>query len=151
MADSFAQVSDVGTMLAPATIEGSEIPKVGGLLRRASMIIRSQVWMVDQRIAEGTLDPQAVSDVAVDIVLRYLRNEEGIKQETIGPIATTYDPLVAAGRLFLDPGELFLLQPPQAAKATVGTMHTVPALTPRHDRRLERQFDPRSARGRRRL
>lgn len=138
MAD-FADATDIQELYGD--IDADDLPKVAALARRASAIIRAQVYEVDMRIEQAQLDAQTVTDVCVDMVIRVLRNPEGVKQETIGPIATTYDPTVAAGRLYLTPDELFLLQPAKAARATVGTINTVPALTPRHDRRLRREFD----------
>lgn len=139
MADAFAADTDVAELYGE--IDTEDISKVGALLRRASTMIRAQAYQVDVRIAEDLLDLQTVKDVCVDMVIRVLRNQEGVKQETVGPIATVYDPTVAAGRLFLTPDELFLLQPPSAARATVGTIHTTPALSPRHDRHLRREAD----------
>jgi len=129
MANDFAALADVEEMLG--TLEGYENDFVSGLIRRASAMVRSQVASADIRIANGTLDRQTVADVVTDMVIRVLRNPEGIKQETIGPTATVYDPLVAAGRLFLDPDELFILTPPAAVRAAVGTIRAVPTLAPR--------------------
>lgn len=139
MAVPFAEESDVRELYGP--VEPEDLSKVNALLRRASAMIRVQVYEPDLRIAQQLLDAQAVKDVCVDMVIRVLRNEGGVKQETVGPIATTYDPAVASGRLFMTPDELYLLQPPKAARAAVGTIHTVPSLSPRHDRRLEREAD----------
>lgn len=128
MADDFATLNDVEEMIGD--IDDCDVDKVGGLLRRASTMIRSQVANIDLRITLGTLDGQTVADIATDMVIRVLRNEEGVKQETIGPTAVTYDPQVAAGRLFMTPDELFTLTPAAAVRAPVGTINTVPTLAP---------------------
>lgn len=139
MAEAFATDGDVQELYGD--IEPDDVGKVNALLRRASTIIRAQAYQVDLRISTQLLDAQIVTDVCVDMVIRVLRNPEGVKQETIGPIATTFDPTVAAGRLFMTPDELFLLQPPTSTRAAVGTIHTTPALSPRHDRSLRREAD----------
>lgn len=128
MANDFATLNDVEEIIGP--IHSDEVDKVGGLLRRASTMIRSQVVNIDLRIAQGKLDAQTVADIATDMVIRVLRNEEGVKQETIGPTAVTYDPTVASGRLFIAPDELFTLTPASAVRASVGTINTVPSLAP---------------------
>lgn len=129
MASDFADISDVEEMIGE--IDAMDVDKVKGYLRRASTLIRSSVAHIDLRIAQQTLDAQTVADIATDMVIRVLRNEEGVKQETIGPTAVTYDPTVASGRLFLSPDELFTLTPPAAVRASVGTINTVPSLAPR--------------------
>lgn len=139
MAAAFATDGNVTELYGD--LDPEDVGKVNALLRRASAIIRAQVYQVDLRIAGGLLDVQTVTDVCVDMVIRVLRNPDGVKQETIGPIATTFDPTVAAGRLFLTPDELFLLQPPKAARAAVGTIRTTPALAPRHDHSLRREAE----------
>lgn len=142
MAD-FATLADVEEMIG--TVDSDDVDKVNALLRRASALVRAQVATIDLRITNGTMDPQVVADVVTDMVIRFLRNEEGVKQETIGPTAVTYDPLVAAGRLFLSPDELFLLVPPTAVRTPVGSISTVPVLAPRHGQD-HRVFFPRPRR-----
>jgi hypothetical protein len=125
----FALISDVAEQLGP--IDSSDTDMVNGLLRRASAIIRLQATGIDLRIAQGLIGASTVTDIAADMVIRVLRNQDGVSQETIGPTAVTYDPQVASGRLFLTPDELFMLQPPTATRAAVGTIGTQPALNPR--------------------
>lgn len=133
MAANFATLDDVEEMIGE--VDDDETAKVNGLLRRASTMIRSQVATIDLRIAQGLLDPQTAEDICADMVVRVLRNEDGIKQETIGPTAVTYDPTVASGKLFMTPEELFLLYPPKTIRSPVGTIRTVPGLGPREMRR----------------
>lgn len=138
MSTPFAEISDVEEIYG--TVEDEDQDMVTALLRRASTMIRAQVYQPDMRIAQSLLDPQVVTDVCADMVIRVLRNQGGVSQETIGPIATTYNLAVASGQLTLTPEELFILQPPVAARAGVGTIPLTPALSPRHDRRLNREF-----------
>ncbi len=130
MGATYAGILDVQEIFGP--IATSDQPEVTGLLRRASNLMRTHAYGLDARILSGETDGQVVTDICVDMVMRVLRNSDGVKQETIGPSSVTYDPTVAAGRLFLMPDELLQLQPVKAARASVGTIRTVPNLAPRH-------------------
>lgn len=114
--DPLATADDVAAawrLLAPA-----EDLQVTNLLEFASEIIRSQVTDVDDRIAAGTLSEVLVRHVAVQMVLRHLRNPEGLRstsvQESIDDYSTTVtetkDQALSDGSIYLTDGELSLLK-----------------------------------------
>lgn len=130
MGATYAGVVDVEEIFG--SIATADQPQVVGLLRRAANLMRTHAAGLDARILSGETDGQTATDICVDMVIRVLRNSDGVKQETIGPTSVTYDPVVAAGRLFLTPDELLQLQPVKATRSSVGTIRTVPTLAPRH-------------------
>lgn len=101
------------------------------LLRAASRLVRARFPLIDSHLAAGLLDPEVVSLVVVNMVLRVLRNPNGLKAETIGPFSRTYDTSVAAGMLALAPDELVILVPLAPAKrARASTIMLRPGLAP---------------------
>lgn len=81
------------------------------LLRAASKMVRARFPLVDAQMATGLLDPDVVSLVVVNMVLRVLRNPQGLRSESIGPFSRSYDTTVAAGLLAFAAGELVMLTP----------------------------------------
>lgn len=63
---------------------------VAGWIADAETLIRHEVPLVDERIADGTLPWERVRFVVVSAVLRVLRNPGGIRsrQEATGPFTT---------------------------------------------------------------
>lgn len=109
MAEPFATVDDVHDL---RPLSGSERGLAQTLLRYASALMRRQVPSLDARIADGTLDPLLPQLVAVQMVVRVLRNPDGIRQETVGPSSITYDTTQAVGQLMLTAADLATLSPP---------------------------------------
>lgn len=137
MAAPLATAADVAATFRE--LNDSEAPRVDRLLRKASNFARSKVALIDERIAQGLLDEEVVADIVADMVIRVLRNEEGLKQETIGGVSATFDDRVASGFLFLTPDELVMLEPVKAKRASIGTINTN-SRAARHG-----QYDPRRA------
>jgi len=104
----FATADDVD-VLRP--LDTDERDRATVLLRYASAEIRRNQPDIDARIALGTLDPDLANLAAVQMVLRVLRNVDGVRQETVGPSAISYDPAQATGKLAFTADELALLQP----------------------------------------
>lgn len=125
-----ATVGEVGAQF------GSMTPAQEGLtswlVRAASKLVRSRVPYIDTWITAGTIDPEVVSLVVVNMVLRVLRNPNGLRSETIGPFSRAYDTSVAAGMLGLATEELAILVPVPAAatRSRVGTIMLRPGLAP---------------------
>jgi hypothetical protein len=106
--DPFGTPADVEERWGrPLTAE--QVTLVVSLLAAASRMIRAQLADVDARIADGWLDPALVVDVAVEMVLRVLRNPSGLTQQSAGPYEGRYDDRVAAGFLYLKDDEAALL------------------------------------------
>lgn len=108
MADPFATPDDVDRFL-PLDDAGRDAATQ--LLAVASALIRRSYPDVDTRIGNGQLDASLAQFVAVQMVLRVLRNPSGVRQETIGPSSISYDPSQASGQLALTPADLGMLAP----------------------------------------
>lgn len=111
------------------------------LLRAASAMVRHDFPYIDQQVASGRLNAEVVALAVSNMVLRVLRNPNGLKAETVGPFARTYDTGAAAGLLVITANEQGMLTPTPVKSATsrggVGTIRTTPGLAPpvRHSRR----------------
>jgi hypothetical protein len=103
------------------------------LLRAASKMIRARFPAIDTQIAAGSLDPDVVALGPVNMVLRVLRNPNGLRAETVGPFSKTYDTSAAAGQLVLTDDDAALFTPTAvlaAATIGVGTIRVTPGLAP---------------------
>lgn len=113
---------------------GSMTPAQEGLtswlLRAASTMVRARFPLVDANIAAGLLDPEVVSLVVVNMILRVLRNPQGLRSETVGPFSRAYDTSVAAGLLAFSDDELGMLVITRRRSA-IGTIMLGAGLAPR--------------------
>lgn len=101
------------------------------LLRAASHIVRDRYRIIDQQIADGTLSSEVVALAVTNMVLRVLRNPDGLRARTTGPFSRTYDTSKAAGLLYLDDTELVMLEPaPSGSSMVAGTIIARPGLAP---------------------
>lgn len=127
-----AAVGDVSAQFGTLTAAQEGITAF--LLRAASSMIRHAYPYVDAQLAAGRLDPDLVALAAANMVLRVLRNPNGLRGETVGPFSRTYDTTTAAGLLVISATEEGLLVPVVAASAAtltgVGTIRTRPGLAP---------------------
>lgn len=110
------------------------------LLRAASAMVRHSFPNVDAQLLSGRLDPDVVAVAVANMVLRVLRNPNGLKAETVGPFSRTYDTGLAAGLLVITANEAGMLTPGPVASAGggiagVGTIRVTPGLMPPRRRR----------------
>lgn len=112
----YAQVGDVEKWL-PLT--GRELLAAQALLDRVSALMRLNVVNLDARIAAEPDLAVVASGVAVDGVLRVLRNPDGKVQEAIDDYSFRRADAVADGVLYLTGAELAQLAP-AAARSAVG-------------------------------
>lgn len=103
-----------------SSVSGDELPTVDLLLDAASALVRRRVPTIDDRLASGDLDASLVAVVVANVVVRAMRNPEGVKQHTAGSVSFTYDD-VSSTRLTLRPEEVAQLAAPRAASAVLGT------------------------------
>ena len=80
-------------------------------LDRASSKIRSEVLGIDARFAAEPELADLATGVAVDMVLRVMRNPEGKLEESIDDYRYRRDSATSSGALYLSPGELASLVP----------------------------------------
>lgn len=126
-----ATVGDVAEQFGAMTTAQEGL--ASGLLRAASAMIRARYPSVDAWIADGRINGDLVALAATNMVLRVLRNQGGLRSETIGPFSRTYDTTYAAGLLVLGKDEQSLLIPPVSTNvgAPIGTARLRAGLAPR--------------------
>ncbi len=116
---ALATTSDVAALFQQALTDVQTLAAVN-LLERASAMIRLAAPGIDARIVLSTDLATVVRGVAVDSVLRVLRNPQGFITENVDIYAYRRSDAVADGRLYLTPGELAVLRP-TAGSARVGS------------------------------
>lgn len=104
------------------------------LIRAASAMIRHAYPYVDVQLHAGRLNPDLVALAVANMVLRVLRNPNGLKAETVGPFSRTYDTGTAAGLLTITAGDASILTPAPVTATTglggIGTIRVTPGLMP---------------------
>lgn len=114
------------------------------LVRAASTLLRQRARQaginIDAEIAAGRLDPDVAALAVTAMVLRVLRNPNGLRAETVGPFSRTFDTTVAAGLLVVSDDDLGVVTPvPEVADGIaslgVGTIRVTPGLAPTPRRR----------------
>ena len=104
-----AVVGDVTAQYGSLTATQESL--VGWLLRTASNMIRARQPLIDQHISEGKVSRDMAALAVTHMVLRVLRNPEGLRSETVGPFSRAYDTSVAAGLLVITDDDLDILSP----------------------------------------
>jgi Phage protein Gp19/Gp15/Gp42 len=112
VADPFASPEDLESAWRP--LSDAETSQADYWLGRASRVIRKEIPTVDARIASGDLDSALVADVAISMVIRYMRNPDGKRQETIEDYSFTRDATGSSGEVKMTPEEVKLLTPIEA-------------------------------------
>jgi hypothetical protein len=109
------------------------------LIKRASQLIRDNAPGIDAKIAAGTVPAGNVTMTVLNMVARVLRNPDGLRSQTIGPISRAFDPDSASGMLELAAGDLALLEPvgaaSKSARAKMGTARITGGMVPKPHRR----------------
>lgn len=98
----------------PADVQGVSdgtipMPKVAALLEFAYIKLRGKVPGLNAKVTAGTIDRDAVKVVLVEMVQAVLRNSKGLRSETTGPFARSYDVSAASGLLKVTDEHLELL------------------------------------------
>lgn len=109
MADALASTSDI--VDAWRLLVGDEIHVARSKLTFASAIVRAEIRDVDDRITAGTLDPNLVTGVVVEMVLRVMRNPDGKVEEQIEDYRYRLDSAQSTGGMYLSDVERALLGP----------------------------------------
>lgn len=109
----FAAVTDVESTWRPLSDRQTTTAMV--LLDRISAVMRRDVPSLSERVASDPDTAIIARGVAVDAVLRVLRNPEGKVQESLDDYAYRRSDAVADGLLYLTDAELALLSPAGAA------------------------------------
>lgn len=138
-----AAVGDVADQFG--TLTPAQEGLTAHLVRAGSTLLRLRAKQagidIDADLASGALDPEAAALAVTNMVLRVLRNPNGLRSETTGPFSRTYDTTVAAGLLVVSDYDLSIVTPAPVvgeniAALGIGTIRIVPGMAPpvRHTR-----------------
>lgn len=133
-----AAVGDVADQYGTLTV--AEEGLTAHLVRAGSALLRLRARQagldVDADVAAGNLDAEVVALTVANMVLRVLRNPQGLRSETTGPFSRTFDTTAAAGLLTVTDYDLAAVTPPPVtaedslAALGVGTIRVVPGMLP---------------------
>jgi hypothetical protein len=106
MADPFADPADVAGIWRP--LSAAELEVAENLITQASAMIRAAYPGIDSAVTSGALDADLPRFVTAQMVkAAMVGGGEGVKSETVGPYARTYDN--ALGNLFLSAAQRLML------------------------------------------
>lgn len=129
----FAAIGDVRVQYGDLDVDQQRLSAY--LIKAASALIRQRFRLIDSQIAAGLVDPDVVALTVAGMVLRVLRNPEGLRSETTGPFSRTYDTTAAAGLLVITPDDAGQLVPAEASTGAggfvmPGTIRVLPGMAP---------------------
>lgn|SRR5690606_1766994 len=120
---AYADVDDVKNRFH-RELEPQEIVVVGTRLEDAERHLRRRIKDLDERVVNGSLDEGDVAMVEAEMVLRLMRNPEGLQQETDGNYSYSLAQRVASGVLEVLDSEWELL----GVGARIGVVSTLPKM-----------------------
>lgn len=118
----FATAADLEAGWRALTVE--EETRAAVLLARASRLIRSRVPSIDDKIADGDIDPDLVGDICCDVVRRAMSaRTDGVLSSTnqVGGVSISERFSKAQGHLYLTGSELALLGGRQSLTVSIAT------------------------------
>lgn len=133
----FAAVGDVAEQFGTLTQAQEGLTRA--LVRAASSLLRHTARQagldLDADLAAGRLDPDVAALTVANMVLRVLRNPNGLRSETTGPFSRTYDTTAAAGLLVVTAYDLAAVTTSPVledgvAALGIGTIRVTPGLAP---------------------
>lgn len=105
------------------------------LIKRASQLVRDTYPGIDAKITAGTVAGDSVGLAVLNMVARVMRNPDGLRSQTIGPISRSFDTDVATGMLEITAADGVLLVPPSAtgtnARTKMGTVRVTGGMVPK--------------------
>lgn len=131
-----APLAAIGDVAVPfGAMTPAEEGLAGHLLRAASALLRQRVPSIDVDMAAGRVDPEVAALTVAQMVLRVMRNPQGLRAETTGPFSRTYDTTAAAGLLVVTNDDLAAVTaaevlPAGPAGVGVGTIRVQPGMAP---------------------
>ena len=100
-------ISDLEARFRP--LAGTEIAQAQALLDDAWVILLSRRPSLDAEIGDGSVRPDLVRAIVAAMVVRVLRNPNGVRQWSVDDYSETRDNSVAAGSLYVSDDEMALL------------------------------------------
>ena len=98
-----------GVAYAMRPLDEDEKRVVAARLEDAELLLRSRIPDLDEKVTTGVLDQALVVMVEAEMVLRLIRNPDGLVQETDGSYSYSTSQKVASGLLEVLPREWTLL------------------------------------------
>lgn len=110
------------------------------LLKRASQLVRDSLPGLDARIVAGTVPADSAGLAVLNMVARVMRNPDGLRSQTVGPISRSFDTDLASGMLELTTADTALLNPPAGSaggnrRARMGSLRVAGGMVPPPHRR----------------
>lgn len=107
----YAAVADVAIQFVPGgTLTAAQEGLTQHLVVAASAKLRHHARLlgidIDGGIRTGSIDPDVAALAVSNMVLRVLRNPEGLRAKTVGPFSRTYDTSAAAGLIVVTDDDL---------------------------------------------
>ena len=115
---TYATVDDVVAEY-DGTIADDQIEYVERKLTSAELVVRSVAGDIGARIGSGQTTFDAVKLVLCNMVIRLLRNPEGVRTQTVGPFSVSVDPSVSSSQLLITREDRQLLGLRARARGTV--------------------------------
>ncbi len=132
-----ASLDEYIDMFGPLSAARQSTCKV--LLRRASQLVRDRYPGIDAKIGAGTVPGNAVALSVLNMVSRVMRNPQGLRSASIGPVSRSFDEDASSGWLTFSDADAALIDPAGAgapgaaagAKGKAGTIRLRAGLAPR--------------------
>lgn len=109
------------------------------LLKRASQLVRDSYPGIDERIASGIVSADSAGLAVLNMVARVMRNPDGLRSQTIGPISRSFDADAASGMLQITTADAGMLIPPantgRGVRGRIGTVRVTGGMVPKVHRR----------------
>lgn len=101
------------------TISDDEMSAVAHLIRKAEARLVARVPRLEARVASGAVSEDLVKGVVEDMVLRTVRNPEGLASDGAGGVTSSYFKAAASGTVDVLREDLELLMPPQTQVGSI--------------------------------
>ncbi|MBF9135321.1 hypothetical protein I0C86_41460 [Plantactinospora sp. S1510] len=126
---SYATVNEITKLTGPLTSE--QQTQVADLLARASAMLRGAVPDLQERLISGEVDPVNASTAVINMVLRVMRNPQGLTAETVGPFRREWERDSSTAWLSVTQAELDLVaKPAEKPRARASTIRVRAGLAP---------------------
>lgn len=118
MPSVYATVDDVVAEY-DGTIADDQIDYIDRKLTSAELVVRSVAGSIESRIGSGQTTFEAVKLVLCNMVIRLLRNPEGVRTQTVGPFSVSLDQSSSSAQLVITKEDRQLLGLRARARGTV--------------------------------
>ena len=118
MPSVYATVDDVVAEY-DGTIADDQIDYIDRKLTSAELVVRSVAGSIESRIGSGQTSFEAVKLVLCNMVIRLLRNPEGVRTQTVGPFSVSLDQSSSSAQLVITKEDRQLLGLRARARGTI--------------------------------